>query len=507
MAEHLPSPADPSRPLVLTDEQARIVLAFYRLDPATGEFAYRRGRLEMAKGWGKSPLLAAVAIEEFAGPVAFGGWDEEGEPVAEPRYDPEVQIAAVSLDQADNTWSAVHQMLTANDGRAARSLGVDAGLTRCYLVGRPGKMRSVTAESTTREGARLTFGVLDETHLWTRSNGGARLAAVLRRTAAKVDGRTFETTNAPVTGMHSVAEESGEAEVAGVLHVCTRASEDPAPDWPAERLRAELERVYGDSWWAPIDRIMAELADPATDWDDALRFYFNRRSAGRSRAVDPAAWDALADPGREVPAGTRVGLGFDGSLSLDSTVLRACTADGFGFSMPGWSWVRPRGDAMRIWAAAHPGEEWRVPRAEVQAAVAQAFERFDVGVMRCDASFWRDEITRWEDQYGEKVVVPIDTNVERQIAPVFDAWMTSVREGTHPHDGDPVVTEHAKAVHKAVGRSRSRGDDGRALMVPAKGDDRAKIDGALADMLARWAAVTMPAADGPVRSGPVAASW
>jgi hypothetical protein len=88
-----------------------------------------------------------------------------------------------------------------------------------YLTGgRPGTMRPVTAESSSREGARLTFAVLDETHLWLRQNGGVRLAATLRRNAAKMDGRTFETTNAPVAGMRSVAEESGDGPVPGVLH-------------------------------------------------------------------------------------------------------------------------------------------------------------------------------------------------------------------------------------------------------------------------------------------------
>ena len=494
MAEHLPSPSDPTQPMVLTDEQAWIVLEFYRLDPVTGDFLNRRGRLEMAKGWGKSPLLAAIAIVEFAGPCRFGGWTAGHEPIAVACYWPVVEIAAVSEDQTDNTWAVLFQMLNANEGRAARELGIDIGRTRMYLTGGlPGTMRPVTAESASREGARLTFAVLDETHLWFRSNGGVRLADTIRRNAAKMDGRTFETTNAPILGMHSVAEESGDVDVAGVLHVCRRAREEPAPDWPAERLRAELAHVYGDSWWAPLDRLLAELADPATDWDDALRFYFNLRSAGKSRAVDPARWDALAAP-RDVPRGTRVGLGFDGSLSLDSTVLRACTADDHGFSLPGWSWVRPTGAAMRAWRESHPGQDWSVPRDQVEAAVAQAFELFDVGLMRPDAAFWRDEITRWQRLYGDGVVVPFDTNSARQMAPAFDAWATAVREGTHTHDGDPVVSDHVRAMHRAAARSGQRGEDGRTLHVPVKGDDKAKIDGGLADILARHAAMTMPEA-------------
>ncbi len=509
MTAHLPSPSDHSADLVLTDEQARIVLAFYRLDPATGDFTHRRARLEMAKGWGKSPLLAAVALAEFAGPVRFGGWDDDGEPAGVPVHNPIVEIAAVSLDQADNTWAALYEMLAANDGRAARQLGIDAGRTRMYLTGgRPGHLKAVTAESSSREGQRLTFAVLDETHLWRRDNGGVRLAAVLRRNAAKMDGRTWETTNAPVTGQGSVAEESGDAPVPGVLHVCRRAREAPERDWHPERLRAELTWEYGDSRWAPGERILAELADPATDWDDALRFYFNLRSSGRSRAADPEQWDRLARPEREVPPGTRVGLGFDGSVSLDSTVLRACTADGHSFSLPGWSWVRPTGDAMRAWAVAHPGEEWRVPRDLVDEAVAQAFERFDVGLMRCDPPFWGDEITRWQRLHGLDVVVPFNTNSARQMGPAFDSWATSVREGTHTHDGDPVVSEHVKAMHKRPATGGQRGDDGRALWVPVKGEDRAKIDGGLADILARHAAATMPdPVVVPERTGPSAVSW
>jgi hypothetical protein len=50
-----------------------------------------------------------------------------------------VQIAAVSEDQTDNTYAALFEMLTANDGRASRELGIDQGRTRLYLKGRPGR--------------------------------------------------------------------------------------------------------------------------------------------------------------------------------------------------------------------------------------------------------------------------------------------------------------------------------------------------------------------------------
>jgi hypothetical protein len=63
-------------------------------------------------------------------------------------------------------------------------------------------------------------------------------------------------------------------------------------------------------------------------------------------------------------------------------------------------------------------------------------------------------------------------------------------------------------MHKRPATGGQRGDDGRALWVPVKGEDRAKIDGGLADILARHAAATMPEPVAePVRSGPAAASW
>src|SRR3990167_2560811 len=83
--DYLPSPADETKPLVLTDEQAQIVLQWYEIDSLTGQFPWRILVLEEPKGWGKSPLAAFLELVEFAGPVCFDGWDANGNPVAAPR--------------------------------------------------------------------------------------------------------------------------------------------------------------------------------------------------------------------------------------------------------------------------------------------------------------------------------------------------------------------------------------------------------------------------------------
>lgn len=493
-AKHLPSPADTSKPLILTDEQVDIVLRWYALDADTGEFLFRRGELEMAKGWGKSPLAAFLAIEEFVGPVLFDHWDPSvpGGAVGRAWVNPWVQIAAVSEDQTDNTYHAIHDFLAANDKAAANALGIDLGLTRLHLVGRPGVLEPVTASAGSREGQRLTFAILDETSLWTRRNGGIRLAGTLRRNAAKMSGRTFETTNAPLLGEKSVAEQSGLD--AGVLHYARRPSVEPMPDWSDDQLLAALDETYGDAFWIVRPRLLAEIRDPATSWDDVIRYYFNTRSAGAGRAVDPRLWDGLARS-QEVPAGTRIGAGFDGSISKDATVLRGCTAAGYSFLIGAWE--RPTGAELDVWHNLHPGEyEWKVDRLAVGQAVAEMFARYDVGRMLCDPPKWWTEIDDWQkargkDADGRDVVEPLDTNQARRFAPAVDRWLTGLREGTHTHDADPLTDRHVKASHLQKVRLTDHEDDGRTRYVLVKGDDHGRIDGAVADVLAHEAAMTM----------------
>lgn len=471
--KHLPSPADPDQALLLTDEQAEFVLRLYAVNE-DGEFIHRRTALEMAKGWGKSPLAAFIAIEELVGPVIFDHWDGKN-PIGRPWDNPWVQIAAVSEDQTDNTYSAVYEMLVANDHRAAKSLGIDDGRTRLYVP--RGRLEPVTAAAGSREGQRITFAVLDETHLWTRRNGGVRLAGTLRRNLAKMGGRSLETTNAPLLGEKSVAEQSGLD--LGVFHYARRPIKEPDPNWPDERLVESLDEAYGDAYWIDRKRLVAEMRDPATNWDDALRYYFNWRTAGAGRAVDPRRWDDLAKP-HQVPDGTYIGAGFDGSVSRDATVLQGCTLDGYSFNLG--KWVRPLGAPA----------DWRVPRLDVDEAIATMFTRYRVGRLNVDPFYWQSEAETWARQYGEEVVIKLDTNQARRFAPAVDRWLTAIREGSHTHDGDELVAEHIRGAHLKKVRLEDSDDDGRTKYVLIKGEDKSRIDGAVADVLAFEAAMTMP---------------
>lgn len=479
---HLPSPANEQQPLVYTDEQARRIVRWGEIDPVTGEYVYRRMIFEEAKGWGKSPVAGSLDILDFAGPICFDGWDADGEPVGVPwgtgeRPPPWVQIAAVSEDQTENTYGAMYSMLSANDGVAADALRIDLGRTRLYLRDRPGRLEPVTASAGSREGQRLTKYTADETQLWKPENGGVKLIRTLRRNVAKMGGRSVETCNAPTLGEKSVAEQSNpDAPESGVLHYARRPAVEPDPAWPDERLHAELVGVYDEATWVKPDRLLREIRDPATPWDDALRFWFNIRTAGVARAVDPRHWDFLGQP-RDVPAGTPIGIGFDGSDYHDATVLRGCTADGYGFLLA--KWARPAG-----------ATDWKVPREEVHQAVASAFATYQVGRMNCDPPRWRDEIDKWTELYGEDVVRALDTNQSRHMAPAVDRWLTAVRAGTHTHDGDEFTSDQVKATRLRKVRLADVEDDRTMYMLEK--DGRIGNDSTVADVLAFEAAMTMP---------------
>ena len=504
--DNLPSPARHSERLTLTPEQARFVLDWFAVYP-TGRFVHRRAVIEQAKGWGKSPFAGALMLAELAGPVVFDRWkvpctcaDEaatcKGTPLGmrwgeNGTPPPWVQVAAVSEDQTENTYGALYEMLTVNEHAAAKALGIDDGRTRLYLRDRPGKLEPVTASAGSREGQRVTAGLLDETHLWTPRNGGVKLARTIRRNAAKMGGRTIETTNAPVLGERSVAEDSGrdaDAGEPGILFFANRPAVEPQQDWSDEQLKAALRSVYRDSSWIDTDRIVAEIRDPSTTWPDSLRFYFNVRTTGAGRAVDPRVWGALERP-REVPAGTYIGLGFDGSVSQDSTVLRACTTDGYRWTLG--KWERPTGDAWVQWKNAHPGEDWTVDRQDVRDAIALAFGRYRVGKMFADPWKWQTELADWQRDHGKDVVLALDTNVIARFAPAVDQWLTAIREGKD-HDDDAVIAQHVANAHLRKVRLDDDDADGRTRYVLVKGEDKGKIDGAVADVLALAAAMTMP---------------
>src|SRR5574338_22692 len=400
---------------VYSNEQALFILWFYAVDER-GKFIYRKAVLERPKGWGKSPLLAAICCTEFMGPVAVDGWDANGRPVGRPAPTPLVQIAAISDSQAENTYALCREMMLQGD-LINEYPALDVMLAKSTYPGNR-KLEKVTASPRGREGNRATFVVMDETHLWIPAEQGPELHEALSRNLAKRSGRFIETTNAPIPGQNSVAEKthdayeimkvsSGTAE--GLLFDTREVEIDDIYDkekaWPA------LQYVYGDAadpdtGWIDLDRIWAEINDPQYSEAVSRRFYFNQRVRPPSAWLNFKEWMACRDPRLKLRNGDKIALGFKGAINRGPACLVAYRlTDGALFNMG--SWVPPKGYRLQG-TDKESGKRtaeitWSVPWEQVDLRVRNVMDNYDCIKLVADPTSRRDKISEWYADYEDVV--------------------------------------------------------------------------------------------------------
>lgn len=382
-----------------TLEQSLFILRFYAVD-SNGKFLYRRAVLERVKGWGKSPLLAAICCTEMLGPVRFDGWDANGEPVGRPAGSPLVQIAAISDSQADNTMTCVGAMLA--EGEAANNYDLDIMMSKVTAPGNR-KIEKVTASPRGREGNRATFIVMDETHLWVPAEHGPQLAEALRRNAAKMNARTIETTNAHVPGEESVAEKSYNAflmmtrgEASGILFDTKESSVENIYDW--DESYPALVECYGDAaeekgGWVSMPRIWEEINDPDTPEYMARRFYFNEKTEGKSTWLTKGEVNALYRDDIELdPMNDQFALGFKGSIRNGATALVACRLEDNALFLLGL-WEKPE----------NAPADWEVPFAEVDTRIRRVLSSEGCVRLIADPENWQEIIGRIAGDYPDDV--------------------------------------------------------------------------------------------------------
>lgn len=171
--------------------------------------------------------------------------------------------------------------------------------------------------------------------------------------------------------------------------------------------------------------------------------------------------------------GSRVCLGFDGSLNNDWTAIQAETIDGFTFTPRYGPDKRPT-----IW---NP-QEWNgeIPRGEVHAAVDELFTRFKVNRFYCDPEDWYSEIGDWALQYGEEHVFEWPTNRIKAMYAEIKRFEIDLATKRISHDGCPIT-----AIHMANARKAAKPNQQYVLIKPA---DHQKIDAVMARILAHTAA-------------------
>lgn len=467
----VPGGADYGQPLRLSGWQMRALADWYALDER-GQWIYRRGQVRLSKACGKSPWAAAVALAELCGPCVFDGWDSYGEPVGRPPAAPLVQICAVSEDQAANTYGALHSMLA--ESPLIDELGIDLGVTRTVLRGRPGRIDVVTAAANSREGQPITFAVADEVGLWTKSNGGRKLYNTLRRNATKMGGRLLSTTNAYDPGAESVAELVEAAAGSSGTMIYGPQYEGRDVDLAnRESLLTGLRRAYRHAPWVDIERVASDCQDPDMPAEDVVRFFLNVNAAPDSVLCDSPSSEAV-----ELEPGAPIAVGFDGSRTSDATAVVAVHMEtGVGYLVGYWErpWGTPR------------GVSWEVPRHEVAQVVDQLFARYTVARMKADPSHWQDELAGWQQRHGRDIVDRFPVWQQSVTDRAVEAAQTALAAGTFKVSALGDELDDVLRAHLARCRVTRRHIGARAVRSLAKPEDGGRIDAAAAAVYA-WAA-------------------
>jgi hypothetical protein len=512
-----------------TQSQIRFLLHWYALDES-GEWLYRRGVRRLAKGSGKSPFAALMALVELCAPVRLDHWEPDalGGVVGKPVVMPWVVIAATVESQTENTMRMV-RAFAPKGSRIVRDYQLDPGETRYNkLDPLGGKLHILTGSSSAAEGGEYTFAVGDEPEHWTPARNGPDFAATLADNLAKSGSRMLETCNSWSPGAESVAEKSWDSWVlqeeghargdsrilydARVAPSTTVLHDDPrncekdgtcrheptAPHFAEIGLTEALEFVYDDCWWANLTAIRERVWDLQSLESDSRRKYLNQPVADEDAWVTPQEWAALAKPERVVTDGEEIVMFFDGSKSRDATaLLGCCMSDGHVFKIGVWE-PDPKHDTEDV-----------VPVAAVDSQVMWAHEKYTVLAFFADVQEWQGFVkVTWPDRYKDRYVIMASPSGREPAAIAWDMRSHShdfaeaaevcheeIVSGRFTHDGDSVVARH-------VANARNSPQRGRMSISKESPDSPRKIDAAVCVIGARMARrLALAAAPRKARTG------
>jgi hypothetical protein len=203
--------------------------------------------------------------------------------------------------------------------------------------------------------------------------------------------------------------------------------------------RKVMEAVYGDSWWIDFDRIDAEIEallehDPA----QAERFFLNRKLASEGAAFDIEQFVKLANP-RTPEKGEMIVVGVDGARYEDAIAVVATEVKS-GYQWPLVVLERPD-DAP---------DDYEHDFARVDAAVNEAFERWNVWRVYIDPQRIDRLVEGWSNRHGEKRIIEWQTYRPRPIAWAVRKYEQAIASGDVSHDGSEVLVRHVRNARKRV---------------------------------------------------------
>lgn len=412
-----------------------------QLIPARG-LRPRQGVITLPRGNGKSGLSAVLACYFLFGDGVEGA---------------EVCCVANDERQARIIFNRVRRMVELNPRLADQ---VQVFQDRIYLPHTDSALFPLPAEESALQGFSPTFAVVDELAF-----GKEEIWSAMTLASGKRDHSLVLGISTPGTDRDSILWR--------LVDYGRNHPEDKS--FSLTEIAAPLDAgIHDEAAWKQANPALGDflsidalrLDARTTREDNFKRFRMGLWVSGASAWLPAQDWAACADPDRVVNHREPVVLGFDGSISDDSTALTGCTIAKAG--------EKPHVFVIHIWGKDEPG--WQVDRDEVDATVHEAFKRYNVTEAVCDPYGWRSDIQRWSKKYGSTRVLEFPSYIYSRMGPFTDSLATAVKQQQMTHDGNEVLAQH---VANARAKQTSAGD----VIVKDRKHSPRKIDSAVTSIM------------------------
>jgi phage terminase large subunit-like protein len=447
------------QPLELEPWQRRMLGEALAYDPE-GWPVWRSVVMIAPRKNGKTQLLAALALYRLL--TSTGR--------------PEVLLAASSDRQAGRLFDAASRFVRRNE-ELSNLLRVRDHAGEIVREDGLGIIVRLTSDPARLYGYSPTDVICDELAWWTTPNLKRAYAALTSGGGARSAPQVYTITTAGEAAQRhdsilgrilDAALEADDVEREAALTIC-RMREAETLVWAYEAKTRDAHdtkalKLANPASWISQSYLRRQAEDPELTDAQVLQLHGCVWAASETTWLAPEEWAARANRDRRLEQGERLVLGFDGSYRRDATALVACTLD--GFVSPLEVWERPE----------RAPADWKVPREEVDDAVADAMERFDVLELACDPPGWHSEIEGWRETYGN-VVLDFPTNERRRMATACNRSRAAVLEGDLTHDGSAVLARH-------VGHTVAKDTPYGQIITKDGNSSPRKIDAAVAAVVA-----------------------
>jgi phage terminase large subunit-like protein len=459
--------------LELLGFQEQFVRGVYGDVDDLGRRRVRLAALSVARGNGKSAMLAGLSLAHLVGPMQ--------EPYGE------CYAAALDREQAAVLYRMCRAYIEATPWMAAR---VNIKDWHKEIVDEPSQSmwRALTSDARKAHGLAPSFWIADEVAQWRSRELWDNLATGMGKRVQAL-GVTISTQAAD--DLHFFSEML-DAEPNPTVYVQLHAApKDCAIDDPAAWAAANpaLGVFLNEDQFADA----AERAKRSPSFEPAFRLlHLNQRIAADGRFIDQADWDANGEPFDPVEL---EGQACYGGLDLSST--RDLTAFSLWFPEAGkllsWHWapadtIDARAERDRVPYPRWADEGWieRTPgratdRAAIVRRLADVRQTYDVRGIAFDRWRFEDLAKLLSDEGIELPLVEFVPGV-KSYAPACDAFERAVIAGRMQHNGNPLLRWQAGNVVVEIDAAGNR--------KPSKAKSLDRIDGIVTAIMACSIAAT-----------------